>query len=57
MALRSANSRALRGPIDRFFDDVMVMTEDEQLRSNRIALLRQFETLFLRIADLSRLQH
>ena len=29
-----------REPIDRFFDKVMVMVEDEQVRANRLALLR-----------------
>ncbi|VAX13244.1 Glycyl-tRNA synthetase beta chain [hydrothermal vent metagenome] len=47
----------LRDPIDRFFDKVMVMTEDEKLRDNRIALLNQLHTLFMRVADISRLQN
>jgi glycyl-tRNA synthetase beta chain len=47
---------ALQAPVDRFFDDVMVMTEDEQLRDNRLALLNALHGLFLRVADISRLQ-
>jgi glycyl-tRNA synthetase beta chain len=47
---------ALREPVDRFFDNVMVMTEDAVLRANRLALLQQLQSLFLRVADLSRLQ-
>lgn len=47
----------LREPVDQFFDEVMVMVDDEPLRSNRIALLNQLSQLFLRTADLSRLQH
>ena len=47
---------ALQAPVDRFFDDVMVMTDDEQLRDNRLALLNALHGLFLRIADISRLQ-
>ncbi|MEN8133810.1 MAG: glycine--tRNA ligase subunit beta [Pseudomonadota bacterium] len=47
----------LREPVDQFFDEVMVMVDDELLRSNRIALLHQLSQLFLRTADLSRLQH
>jgi glycyl-tRNA synthetase beta chain len=43
----------LRIDIDRFFDQVMVMAEDSLLRRNRFALLRDIETLFLRVADLS----
>jgi glycyl-tRNA synthetase beta chain len=46
----------LRDPVDRFFDEVMVLCEDDTLRSNRLALLTGLENLFLRVADLSRLQ-
>jgi len=46
----------LREPVDRFFDHVMVMVEDETLRNNRLALLGQMRSMFLGIADLSRLQ-
>ena len=45
----------LRGPVDRFFDDVMVMTDDEALRNNRLALLGELRALFLNVADISRL--
>jgi glycyl-tRNA synthetase beta chain len=45
----------LRGPVDTFFDDVMVMAEDESTRNNRLALLRELRALFLNIADISRL--
>jgi glycyl-tRNA synthetase beta chain len=47
---------ALREPVDSFFDHVMVMTEEMNLRNNRIALLNELESLFLRIADFSCLQ-
>jgi glycyl-tRNA synthetase beta chain len=47
---------ALQEPVDRFFDDVMVMAEDEKLRDNRLALLNALSGLFLRVADISRLQ-
>ncbi|HXH02706.1 MAG TPA: glycine--tRNA ligase subunit beta [Candidatus Competibacteraceae bacterium] len=47
---------ALREPVDGFFDDVMVMVEDAALRDNRIALLNELSSLFLRVADFSRLQ-
>ncbi len=46
----------LREPVDRFFDDVMVMAEDEKLRNNRLALLNNLSGLFLKVADISRLQ-
>jgi len=45
----------LRVPVDAFFDDVMVMADDEQLRNNRLALLASLRSLFLDIADISRL--
>ncbi len=41
--------------IDNFFDHVMVMVEDENLRQNRLALLSQIQALFLKIADLSKI--
>jgi len=46
----------LRETVDTFFDDVMVMVEDESLRDNRLALLSQLRNLFLQVADLSVLQ-
>lgn len=45
----------LRPAIDAFFDEVMVMDENPQLRANRLALLAQLHGLFYGIADLSRL--
>jgi glycyl-tRNA synthetase beta chain len=46
----------LRGPVDRFFDDILVMASDPKLRTNRIALLRRLRELFLHTADLSLIQ-
>ena len=46
----------LREPVDVFFDNVMVMADDEALKNNRIALLNNLSELFLRAADLSKLQ-
>jgi len=43
----------LKEPVDRFFDDVMVMVDDARLRANRLALLAQLRALMNRIADLS----
>ena len=43
----------LKGPIDLFFDKVMVMVEDEKLRNNRLGLLRKIAGFFERIADFS----
>lgn len=45
----------LREPVDGFFDQVMVMAEDEKLRNNRLALLAQLQALFLQVADISQL--
>ena len=45
----------LRDTVDRFFDDVMVMTDDEAIRNNRLALLGELRALFLNVADISRL--
>jgi glycyl-tRNA synthetase beta chain len=46
----------LRESVDAFFDQVMVMADDEALRVNRLSLLQNLSGLFLRVADLSRLQ-
>lgn len=46
---------ALRAPIDRFFDEVMVMDKDEQLRDNRLKLLNRFEAVFSGIANIGEL--
>ncbi|MDH5632185.1 MAG: glycine--tRNA ligase subunit beta [Gammaproteobacteria bacterium] len=47
---------ALRPQVDDFFDKVMVMVDEEAVRDNRLALLDSLGRLFLRIADLSKLQ-
>ncbi len=46
----------LQPDIDRYFDDVMVMADEESLRDNRLATLSQMRNLFLSVADLSVLQ-
>lgn len=43
----------LRPDVDRFFDDVMVMAEDEQVRKNRLTLLSGLLSEFSTIADFS----
>jgi len=45
----------LREPVDAFFDSVMVMADDAQVKANRLALLARLRALFLRLADVSRL--
>lgn len=44
---------SLREPVDAYFDEVMVMDEDLEIRANRLALLARLKGLFDRIADLS----
>jgi len=46
---------ALRGPVDAFFDGVMVNAEDAALRNNRLALLGQLHAAMNRVAELGRL--
>jgi glycyl-tRNA synthetase beta chain len=43
----------LRGPVDGYFDQVMVMTDDAKQRANRLAQLSQLRELFLDVADIS----
>jgi len=46
---------ALKGPVDAFFDKVMVNVEDQRLRNNRLHLLMQLDSAMNRVADISRL--
>ena len=55
-ALVMESLAALKEPIDLFFDQVLVNAEDEAVRLNRYALLRQLRSLFLQVADISLLQ-
>jgi glycyl-tRNA synthetase beta chain len=45
----------MKEPVDRFFDDVMVMADDEKIRNNRLGLLTAISHLFLRIGDFSKM--
>jgi glycyl-tRNA synthetase beta chain len=45
----------LREPVDSFFDQVMVMAEDPEVRNNRLALLHSLRQLFINVADISQL--
>ncbi|MCL4143486.1 UNVERIFIED_CONTAM: hypothetical protein GTU68_011245 [Idotea baltica] len=47
---------SLRSSVDAFFDSVMVNTDEEATRNNRLALLSQLNALCSRTAELSRLQ-
>ena len=46
----------LHEPVDAFFEQVMVMAEDQAVRENRLALLSFLRDLFLNVADISLLQ-
>lgn len=46
----------LKQPIDDYFENIMVMDDDENIRNNRIALLAKVNGLFYSIADISQLQ-
>jgi len=46
---------ALRPSVDAFFDNVMVMDKDENIRFNRLSLLADISALFHKIADFSKL--
>ena len=47
---------SLRVPVDDFFDKVMVMVDEDELRTNRLKLLARLRQLFLNVADISLLQ-
>nr|WP_217434873.1 glycine--tRNA ligase subunit beta [Marinifaba aquimaris] len=51
-----AELATLRTTVDSFFDNVMVMSDDEAIKQNRLVLLSQLRGLFLKIADISVLQ-
>jgi glycyl-tRNA synthetase beta chain len=45
----------LKEPVDEFFEGVEILTKkDEELKNNRVALLKELTQLFLRIADFSK---
>ncbi len=46
---------ALRGMVDTFFDDVLVMADDEAVKNNRLNLLSNISMLFFKIADFSKI--
>jgi glycyl-tRNA synthetase beta chain len=51
--LALSRAASLRPMLDRFFDEVMVMVEDEDVRRNRLAILKRLYTSFSTIADFS----
>ena len=52
--LKALNLMAsLRGKVDQFFEEVMVLTENCELRRNRLRLLSSISRMFLQVADIS----
>ena len=47
--------QVLTAPINNFFDNVMVMDKDEQIKNNRLALLKNIDNLIKTIADFSKI--
>jgi glycyl-tRNA synthetase beta chain len=45
----------LRPMVDRFFDEVLVMAEQEEVRRNRLSLLLNCVDLYLSVADFSKI--
>lgn len=45
----------VKGEVDTFFDEVMVMTDEAATRDNRLALLSQLEQMMNKVADISKL--
>ena len=46
----------LRGPVDRFFDEVTVNCEEPKLRANRLRLLSEIRSTLDRVADFSKIE-
>ena len=47
--------KELSAPIDKFFDNVMVMDKDESIKKNRLALMKEIDELLKSICDFSKL--
>lgn len=47
---------SLTGPVNVFFDRVLVMDKDEKVRMNRLSLLKEIWTMAFSVADFSKLQ-
>jgi glycyl-tRNA synthetase beta chain len=47
--------RGLKEPIDKYFDEVLVMDKDEEIRRNRISMLWAIRDLFFKLADFSKI--
>ena len=49
------NIARLQKPVDEFFDTVLVMAEEEEIRVNRLSLLKNISVLFHKLADFSKI--
>ena len=47
--------KSLKEPVDKYFNDVLVMAEDENLRLNRLSTLWEIRGLFFKVADFSKI--
>jgi glycyl-tRNA synthetase beta chain len=47
--------KSLKEPIDKYFDEVLVMDKDEEIRRNRISMLWEIRDLFFKLADFSKI--
>jgi glycyl-tRNA synthetase beta chain len=52
-AARLTQLAGLKGPVDAFFTEVMVMADDPTVRANRLALLRRLDRICREVADIS----
>ncbi len=50
------NAASLKEPVDKFFEDVLVMTEDKAVRANRLALLKAVSSVFSKFGDFTKIQ-
>jgi glycyl-tRNA synthetase beta chain len=47
--------KSLKERVDKYFDDILVMAEDEKTRLNRLSTLWKIRDLFFRVADFSKI--
>jgi glycyl-tRNA synthetase beta chain len=45
----------IRGPVDAFFEKVLVMAKDDRIRFNRLSLLSEISSFFRQVADFSKI--
>jgi glycyl-tRNA synthetase beta chain len=50
-----AEMARIRGPVDAFFEKVLVMAKDERIRFNRLSLLGEISRFFRQVADFSKI--